>query len=48
MKKGIKYNKKFRFWVVYKNYNQKGKTDKKEFFSDLYQAREYYNKLLND
>jgi hypothetical protein len=34
MIKGIKENKKFGFWVVYKNYNQKGSTDVKEYFTN--------------
>jgi hypothetical protein len=29
---GIKENKKFGFWVVYKNHNHKGSTDVKEYF----------------
>ena len=31
---GIKENKKFGFWVVYKNYNKHGSTDVREYFTN--------------
>jgi hypothetical protein len=31
---GIKENKKFGFWVVYKNHNQKGVGDIREYFTN--------------
>lgn len=34
MKKGRKYNKKFKFLVEYTNFNKKGVIDKREFFNE--------------
>jgi len=31
---GVKKNKKFGFWVVYKNYNKHGLTDVREYFTN--------------
>ena len=41
--KGIKHNKKFNFWVVYKNFNKKGNTDKREFVNN---EKEALDKLI--
>ena len=35
---GVKKNKKFGFWVVYKNNNKKGSTDVKEYFLNKEEA----------
>ena len=40
MKKGIKHNTKFNFWVVYENYHEKNKPDKRKFFSNEKEAKE--------
>jgi len=31
---GVKKNKKFGFWVVYKNHNKKGLADVREYFTN--------------
>lgn len=35
---GIKNNKKFGFWVVYKNHNEKGVSDVREYFTNRQEA----------
>jgi len=38
MKIGIKENKKFGFWVVYKNHNKRKTTDVREYFTNKEEA----------
>jgi hypothetical protein len=35
---GVKKNKKFGFWVIYKNHNKKGLTDVREYFLNKEEA----------
>jgi len=45
MMMGIKENKKFGFWVVYKNHNQKGVSDVREYFTNKEDAEKRFLEL---
>ncbi len=45
MKTGIKENKKFGFWVVYKNYNKHNLTDIREYFTNKEEAEKRFFEL---
>lgn len=42
---GIKYNRKFHFWIVYQCFNTPNTTDKNAFFVTEQEARDHFNSL---